>query len=339
MVDGPEARVGPPRDVAAGGPFTWAQVKAAGWTRSAVDRELATGRWLRLHQGVYVDSVRLVAMDERAQHLVRVQGRLLCLRPGWHAARRSAAVTHRLPLLGPLPNAPQLVAAKVRDSDRSSSRHERLAPLPERDTCVVDGLRATSVARTVVDIARLETFEGGLVVADAALRAGLDRELLEEVAHRCAGWPGGPQALRVVEFADGLSESPLESISRARVVTCGLPVPELQVEVWVGDRLLGRVDKLWRDCNLVGEDDGRSKYGNADDFYDEKIRQEALEAVGLQVVRWNWNLAFSLQGELEMRIRRGMRRGALNELDPRVRFVPTTVADAARRARRDRRVS
>jgi hypothetical protein len=89
---------------------------------------------------------------------------------------------------------------------------------------------------------------------------------------------------------------------------------------------------LWRAYNLVGEPDGRSKYGAVGDFYDEKIREEDLEDVGLEVARWPWDVAWNPRGRLDAKLRRGMERGARNMLDPRVRFVPTTVQEALRRA-------
>lgn len=64
--------------------------------------------------------------------------------------------------------------------------------------------------------------------------------------------------MRVVRFADGRSESPLESISRVAFHELGLPAPEPQVEVWLGDELLARVDFFWRHRKTVGEADGKA---------------------------------------------------------------------------------
>ena len=70
----------------------------------------------------------------------------------------------------------------------------------------------------------------------------------------------------------------------------GLPRPECQVEI--RDRrnhLAGRVDFAWIEHGVVGEADGRVKYGDrpAEVVEAEKERQARLEALGLVVVRWN----------------------------------------------------
>ncbi len=108
------------------------------------------------------------------------------------------------------------------------------------------------------------------------------------MSSRCASWPGAQRIPPLLALADGRSESALESLSRVSMHRAGLPMPELQVEVWVDDRFLARLDFLWRDANLVGESDGRLKYRSGADLYAEKRRQEELEDVGLLVIRWGW---------------------------------------------------
>ncbi len=109
------------------------------------------------------------------------------------------------------------------------SRFVRVATLAETDIVELEGLRATSPARTVVHVARHEQQRSAVVVGDAALRAGLDPEQLAEVAGRCRTWPGGAAALQVVRFADGRADGPLESIARVAFAALGLPSPELQL--------------------------------------------------------------------------------------------------------------
>ena len=272
-------------------------------------------------------------MDARQRHECEVRGRLLVLHPGWVAARRSAALLYDLPFLGSPPPRPQLLR-DPRGAGRSSSRHERLATLVKLDTAYQRGILLTSRERTVVDLAREESFRSAVVVADAAVRQGVARGSLQSVARRCAGWPGGLQAVAVAGFADGRSESPLESVSRVALHEGGVPPPELQVEIYLGAVLLARVDKLWRHANLVGEDDGRSKYSTVADLYAEKLREELLESVGLHVVRWDWATAWHPDGRLVARVQRGLELGRHSVLDPRVRFVTATAAGSGALAAR-----
>ena len=79
---------------------------------------------------------------------------------------------------------------------------------------MVDGMPATSVARTVVDVARRMPFEAAVAVADAALRSAGKSEAaiaacraqLEAATRRAKGWPGVPAARQVLAFANGRSE-------------------------------------------------------------------------------------------------------------------------------------
>ncbi len=180
----------------------------------------------------------------------------------------------------------------------------------------------TSLCRTAVDVARTSSLVAGLVVADAVLHRGAPREELEAVAAEHDGYPGAPSVRRVVAAANGLAESPFESLSRGRMLELDLPAPELQVEVWLSGRFVARVDFLWRQHNLFGEADGRSKYTSLDAFYAEKLREQALEDLGFEVVRWDWETAWAREQQLAATIRRGLARGRLNTLAPGVRLVP-----------------
>ena len=66
----------------------------------------------------------------------------------------------------------------------------------------------------------------------------------------------------MVDFADALAESPLESIARVVFRDCGLPVPSLQA--WLGGTTepVGRVDFYWKKYRTVAEVDGAIKYAD-----------------------------------------------------------------------------
>ena len=113
------------------------------------------------------------------------------------------------------------------------------------------------------------------------------------MASYCVRWPGIRKARRAIEFADHRAESPLESISRVAFAERGLPRPELQVPLPCPERPVGIVDFYWEEFGVVGEADGLLKYDEDSDqpapLRAEKLRQEALEALGYIVVRWTWD--------------------------------------------------
>jgi hypothetical protein len=149
----------------------------------------------------------------------------------------------------------RLDRAHVTFARRSGGRRDdrlyvHTAPLEPDDVVVIDGVRVTSAARAVVDIARTAAFAPAVAVADAALRLGVRHvERLESTGltepgvpgadldaalRRAAGLPGVPDARRVVAFADARSESVGESRSRVAIALAGLPPPQLQWPVTLG---------------------------------------------------------------------------------------------------------
>ena len=95
----------------------------------------------------------------------------------------------------------------------------------------------------------------------------------------------------------------------------GLPRPELQREIFGPDgRLIARVDFYWDEHKTVGEFDGKIKYGRLlrprqrveDVIFDEKVREDAVRDLGLQVIRWIWQDLYRT-GVLRGRVRRALR--------------------------------
>jgi very-short-patch-repair endonuclease len=104
----------------------------------------------------------------------------------------------------------------------------------------------------------------------------------------CRGWPGIRRATRVVEQADDRAESAFESLSRARFIEAGLPLPATQITLTDLLPVIRRVDFLWPVQRVVGEADGLGKYQNPAVIADEKIRDEQLREAGYEPVHFIW---------------------------------------------------
>jgi hypothetical protein len=103
------------------------------------------------------------------------------------------------------------------------------AELPAEHVTDILGLPVTTAARTAIDLARALPFRAGVVAADSALHRRLaTKDELQSVLATCSRWRGAATAAGVIGFADGRSESPLESIARVVFRDCGLPPPQLQ---------------------------------------------------------------------------------------------------------------
>ncbi|SDU85612.1 Transcriptional regulator, AbiEi antitoxin, Type IV TA system [Microlunatus sagamiharensis] len=268
-------------------------------SRGLSDQDLgrlqAVGDLVRLRRGGYLrGDVRDLTPEDR--HRLLVQATVPLLERGSTLSHGSAAVVHGLPV-----DALGLAQVHLTRPRRGGGRTRALvrvhtSALAEHELEERDGLRLTSLARTVVDVARSMPFERAVPTADRALRLGLDRDALDAALVRAARWPGAPVARRVAAFADGRSESVGESLSRVLLAERAVPAPELQLPVLDGRHLVARVDFAWPDAGVVGEFDGKVKYGRllaeGDDVREvvhrEKLREDALRDLGWQVVRWTW---------------------------------------------------
>lgn len=315
--------------VSLGAPFTTEDARRQGARGRDIERLVDAKVWRRLFKGVFVAAAVWQIADERGRHRLLVAARLKHKDARWVAARRSAAVFHDLPLLGKkLPSQAQLLRDAEGSRVKAKSRHERVATLLPEEREEIDGVPVTGLARTVHDLARQESFRSALIATDGALRRGLGHDELLALAKKRVDWPGGWRALQVAKLADGRHESALESLSWAACHTLGLGMPEPQVRVFVGDRLVARVDGVWRAHNTIGQADGLFKYKDRTGVLHDKRQDEELEDLGFEVARWGWDEAFRPAGVLDERLRRAFGRGERQQIDPRVLLVPTTLEES-----------
>jgi hypothetical protein len=159
--------------------------------------------------------------------------------------------------------------------------------------------------------------EPAIVALDAALRLQLvHRPELDRLLEHAVGTPGSRAAGRAVRVADGRSESVGESRSRVLLHRLGLAPSILQLDVRTSSgQLLGRADFGWEREHVVGEFDGRVKYGRllrpgqdpGDVVFQEKRREDAFRDEDWGVVRWTW--AHLTPAVLGPWVRRALGRG------------------------------
>lgn len=249
------------------------------------------GILIRVGHGCYVTAGTAAATKRHPEgpHLLSAGAALARSGPGLVASHTTAARIHGLDLLDQ-PGDAVTVTRPPGKGSRSLRQDVRLrvAPVPASHVVVRYGLRLTTVARTVIDVARTSLFPAGVVTADSALRAKQTTKAeLRAVLSGCRKWPGGIRAAEVVDFADGLSESALESIARVVFRDCGLPPPQLQA--WVGgDEMIGRADFFWKQFNTIAEVDGARKYADPDRARQQLRRDAKLREAGFEVVHFTW---------------------------------------------------
>ena len=141
---------------------------------------------------------------------------------------------------------------------RTASVHQHAGILADGDVLTIDGMKVTSLARTLVDLSRFSSFEDSVIAADAAFRQSPGTALqVPEVLMRARHLARVGQARRALAFADGRSESPGESRTRMVLHHTALPAPDLQCEVFDSrGSFIGRVDLAIPQCGVIIEFDG-----------------------------------------------------------------------------------
>jgi very-short-patch-repair endonuclease len=303
------------RAAASGGTFTRQDAIAAGYTPAEIRSRLDSGSWLRLRRGRYVDAGLFSSEDALASY------RLHCW-AAWTSLDGARAVSHRsAALLDALDLHP---AAARRAAELVElilpEGHSRRRPgvlghdLPLADDEVVErhGLPVTTSARTAIDVASVETSVNGIITMDSLLRrwagSGIGRSDAQlRLAATADRWPRRHHRRihRAIAFADGLSETAGESLSRVLLAAQGLPAALLQFVV--GDF---RADFAWPEYRTLGEFDGRLKYTDPQVLWAEKLREDALRDAGWELVRWTWAQITSDAPLVAARLRTAFRRGA-----------------------------
>lgn len=268
-----------------------------------------------VRRGVYAraDAAAAAACRAKDQHALQVAAALAVAGPHAVVSHRSAALVHGLELLGQPAGIVTVTQSPADACGHAAWPGTRLhiAALPaEHVTTLASGLRITTVARTVIDLARASSLRAGVVTADSALRSGQTslREL-QVVLAGCARWPGIRRAREVTGFSDGRSESVLESLARVVFREQRLPPPELQV--WVGgdDMVVGRADFLWRRYRTIGEADGALKYGGPAGAIAQLQRDARLREAGFEVVHFTWSQIIRVPHQVAASLRAAFQRG------------------------------
>jgi predicted transcriptional regulator of viral defense system len=292
---------------------TW---RAAGLSKRQLYTLVDSGQLVRIRHGAFatrgvLDRAKAEpglrhALDVAAVMAIRVHTGI--------ASHHSAAQLHGLRLLKQPPDG--TVTLTVPPGSRAGPYRQAVgvichaAELPAEHVTRLYGMPVTTAARTVVDIARTDTFMEGVVVADSALyERWASKSELRRVLDGCERWPGASRAREVIEFADQLAESVLESCARVLFREQGLPPPELQVHISGPDRtVIARADFFWRRYGVIAETDGLLKYDSGDRAIAERRRDRLLQEAGFEVIHVTWQELFSDPARVAGRIRRAFGR-------------------------------
>ena len=165
---------------------------------------------------------------------------------------------------------------------RGISAHQRLGAPVER----LDGQLLTGAAWTAVEAARALSRPRALATLDAALATRTcDLDGLRHAAGSQAGRRGIVKLRPLIDVADGMAQSPMESECRLRILDAGLPTPTLQHPVcddWGMPRFY--LDFAWQAAMVAGEYDGDQFHSTPLAVRRDKARVAWLQERGWLVV-------------------------------------------------------
>ena len=248
------------------------------------------GRLVRVRRGAYVLSGPWHAARPDERLALRTRAVLHARGLPGAATHQSALALHGLPVHG-VPTAVVDVTGPV-----SRTRTEaglRVHPLTTAPTVVdVDGCPTVDVATAVAQVLVRSGRTPGVVATDAALRRGIPLSDLVAAVNRSASTTRASlRARRLLTAADPASESVGETLTRLLLRDQGWQVRS-QVRIADADgSVVARVDLLVEGLVVV-EFDGLMKYEGAQGraaLAAEKRREDALRAMGYEVVRVVWS--------------------------------------------------
>ncbi len=260
-----------------------AQLRELGFTRSAIAHRERTGRLWRVYRDVF--AVGRPDLTREGKWMAAV----LACGDGAALSHLSAGALWQV-WEGVTPRWPQVsVTTHAGRKGSPGIDLRRAATLRDNDITERNAIPVTTLERTLIDLASiLDAKQLKSVLRQVErihklelnrLRASLDA--LPRSDHRRA---------RLTRILDAYvpetagTEGEPEAAFLELCATHGLPLPETQVRIG-----RYRVDFLWRDFGLIVEIDDRASHDGYIAFHDDRVRDRAMSALGLDVLRFTSN--------------------------------------------------
>jgi very-short-patch-repair endonuclease len=246
-------------------------------TRRAIERRIAAGWLVRLHDGVY--AVGHTALTKESRVLAAV-----------YSCGPDALASHRAAgrLRGFVRGAqPIEVTAPRGCKPRAGMIVHRSRLIDPEDRAVVDGIPVTSVARTIVDLADVLTEERlADAVHECEVQRLFDLNEVDRVLERLTGRKGRHKLGRVLAAYRDVQPFTRGRAERLVFRMCedqGLRKP--RVNTWVDTH---EVDFYWPEARLALEFDGAATHYTHRAFYADRAKDRALATRGIHVIRATW---------------------------------------------------
>lgn len=279
--------------------FTRQEALSAGYSGSAIARMVRRKEWIRFRHGAYAFADEWRALDPVGRHQIRSNAVMRSLGDAVALSHVSGCIRHGIDVWGM-----SLARVHVTRLDGGPGRiegdvvhHEGL--VLDADVVRVGGQQVLLPQRCVLEAGSRAGGEAALCVFESGLRQEkYDVDALERQYELMKAWPFMRHVLVPVRMASPLSGSVGESRGKWIFRAIGVPAPICQYEIrYPNGDLAGRTDWAWPDHQLLGEFDGRIKFGRllkpgqhpGDAVFAEKHREDILrELTSFAMMRFIW---------------------------------------------------
>jgi predicted transcriptional regulator of viral defense system len=253
------------------------QLEAIGLGRGAVAHRVSAGRLHRVHRGVYAVGHRVLTVDGKRMAAVLAAG------PGAVLSHASAASLWEI-----RPSAAARIDVTVRGAGgrakRPGLRIHRAASLRDDELTQHRGIRVTTVARTLLDLA--SSLPGRALeraLDEAEIKQLYDRRELEAMARAHAGERGAGALAEALAHAAGTTptKSELEELVLALCDDHGIERPQVNAEIAGLE-----VDFVFVDRKLVVEADSWQFHRSRRAFERDRERDAILARAGYRTLRF-----------------------------------------------------
>jgi hypothetical protein len=262
------------------GVVSLAQLGALGIGSRAAQRRAQAGRLRRVHRGVYAMGGAVLPREGRWLAAVMACGQ------GAVLSHVSAAVHWNL--LNYEPARPEVTAPASRKGVPGIRLH-RSHSLDAQDTTNHQGIRTTTLARTLLDIAaHVPQHHLERALAQAERLQLYDHTALHDVIQRANGHRATKTLGQAIQGDPQFTRGELEALMNKLARDYGLPQPECNTSVLAHDGRSYEVDCYFPTHRLVVETDGWDTHRTRHAFESDRAKDAALTAAGYTVVRFTY---------------------------------------------------
>jgi hypothetical protein len=278
------------------GALSVAELRLCGLSDDAIQVRADRGWLHRHHRGVYAVGHPRLTLCGRFVAAIKAVG------AGALLSHASSSALHRLEDWN------EDLAVEVTKPGTAPGAHRGVyvhrTLVPDEDVRLIDGIPATSPARTLVDLAaRLPPERLRRLVRQAySLDLVTHRELVA-IVQRLRPRRGISKLVRILEDGPVPTRSELEDIVLDLIAGAGFAPPDVNVPLVLSGRRVVP-DLRWPAHRLVVEADGRMWHDNPVARAEDAERQALLEASGERVLRVTWHQALGGRARTVARIAR-----------------------------------